>query len=225
MLMTIESFTYDFAGDTFIDVGGNVGMWTTKIAPHYTNVLFIEASDIAMNLAKKNIEEAGVTDKVTYFKNLCSDSVGEQKTITASGEDSGNFSIYNKELYGEENVSMTESDIETITLDSLIPLIKPGSKVLIKIDTEGCELDILLGAKKLIAEFKPVIMMEAHYHMYYDEEKEGAIIDMLNECNYSCLELKMPNYLHNADRIYDGIHNGKEMYDLHYHMLFESQEK
>lgn len=220
--MTIESFTYDFDGDTFIDVGGNVGMWTTKIAPHYKNVLFIEASDIAMNLAKKNIEAAGFSDKVTYFKNLCSDTVGDQKTITASGEDSGNFSIYNKELYGDENVSMTEHDIETITLDSLIPFIKPGAKVLIKIDTEGCELDILLGAKKLIAEFKPVIMMEVHYHMYYNEEKEDAIINMLSECNYSSLELKMPNYLHNAGRIYDGVHNGKEMYDLHYHMLFES---
>ena len=100
MLMTIESFTYDFAGDTFIDVGGNIGMWATKIAPHYNNVLFIEPSDIAMNLAKKNIEEAGLGDKVTYFKNLCSDLVGEQKTITASGEDSGNFSIYNKEIKG-----------------------------------------------------------------------------------------------------------------------------
>ena len=222
MLMTVESFTYDFAGDTFIDVGGNVGMWTSKIAPYYNSVLFIEPSDVAMNLAKKKIEEAGVSNKVTYFKNLCSNLVGEKKSITASGEDSGNFSIYNKELYGAENISMAEDDIETITLDSLIPLIKPGSKILIKIDTEGCELDILLGAQKLIAEFKPVIMMEAHYHMYYDEEKEVAIINMLNTHGYSYLEFKMPDYLHNATRIYDGVHNGEEMYDLHYHMLFES---
>jgi FkbM family methyltransferase len=221
MLMTIEGIEYNFEGDTFVDVGGNIGFWTTKVFPYFNKILFIEPSELAMSQAKQNIENVGATEKVTYFKNLVSNVAGQFDKVTACSNDPGNFSIYAEKLYGTTNVKLSEDNIETMTIDSLIPLVEPGSKVFMKIDTEGCELDILLGSLEFIRTFKPVIIMEAHYHMYYDEEKEGKIIDFLNEERYSAIELKIPNYLNTPHIIYDGKHNGTEMYDLHYHMVLE----
>jgi len=221
MLMSIEEIEYDYKGDVFLDVGGNIGFWTTKVFPFFNKILFIEPSDLALNQAKQNIEKVGATEKVTYFKNLVSNVAGQFDKVTACSTDTGNFSIYAEKLYGSDNIKLSEDNIETITIDSLIPLVEPGSKVFMKIDTEGCELDILLGSLEFIRKFRPVIIMETHYHMYYDEEKEGKIIDFLNEEKYSALEIKMPNYLNSPHIIFDGKHNGTEMYDLHYHQILE----
>jgi hypothetical protein len=42
MQKTIEAITYDFYGDLFIDIGGNVGMWTTEMVDLYGKCIFVE---------------------------------------------------------------------------------------------------------------------------------------------------------------------------------------
>lgn len=216
MLKTIELITHDFSGDVFIDIGGNVGMWTKELYDLYDRVLFVEPSS-AMEEAQANIvDPAG---KVTYFKNLCSDKPEEKKSIFSVTGGTGNFSVYGKELYGESHgIKLTEDDIDTITIDNnFLPLIKEGEKVTIKVDTEGADLDILLGGLEFIKKFKPTIVMECHFHMYYDEEKFDKISEVLTSLDYDMTEYKMPGYA--GPGIVDGKHTGDEMRDLHYQIL------
>ena len=215
MLKTIELITHDFGGDVFIDIGGNVGMWTNELYDLYDRILFVEPSS-AMDEAKNNI--ADPAGKVTYFKNICSDKADEKKSIFSTTGGTGNFSVYGKELYGDTlGIKLAEEDIGTITVDTAFaPLVKEGEKVTIKVDTEGADLDILLGSLEFIKKFKPTIVMEAHFHMHYDESKFDTIKSVLDEVGYDITEYKMG---YGGPGIVDGKHTGDEMRDLHYQIL------
>jgi hypothetical protein len=73
--------------------------------------------------------------------------------------------------------------IQVVSLDSHL---KDETKVsLIKIDTQGYELNILIGAKETIRRCKPVILFE-HEDEYYENPKATRIeiFKILSACNY-----------------------------------------
>lgn len=217
MIKKIESFEYDFYGDLFIDIGGNVGMWSSAVYDDYKKIVFVEPSNEALDQAKEKINDH--QNKVTYLRNICSKDFGQKKSIYTPSADTGQFSVYGKEL--SETIDRAEEDIDTITLDSLIPEAKEGDRILVKIDTEGSDLDVILGGKEFIKKFKPTLAVEFHFHMYFDDDKYEEIVDFLNDLGYLATEYKFPGYMGDPHRIFDGKHNGVEMYDLHYHVLLE----
>jgi FkbM family methyltransferase len=227
MLKTIESITHDFQpGDVFIDVGGNVGAWTIEMLGLYDRTIFIDPSVAATDQAKINIKThceyfnaPELINRVTYHRNLCSSVAGERHSIAATTEDTGNFSIYAESLYGSNNIRLSETDIETITLDKFLPEIKEGGKVLIKIDTEGCDLDVILGGWKLIEKFKPLVIVEMHWHMHYDQEKRDRVFQLFNSLGYTYKDFLFAGYALNPTTIFDGKHNGKQMEKLHFQMM------
>ena len=77
------------------------------------------------------------------------------------------------------------------------------------------------GGFELIQKYKPIIFMEAHFHMYYNEEKHKNVQNFLNDLGYTTKEFKHSSYLFESNRLLDGKHTGKEIYDLHYKILFE----
>jgi FkbM family methyltransferase len=52
----------------------------------------------------------------------------------------------------------------------------------LKIDTEGCELDILRGGAETIARCRPIVLLEQHYHLDPDCEKKAD--EFLAALNY-----------------------------------------
>ena len=227
MLKTLETITHDFQpGDLFIDIGGNIGWWTIELFGLYDQIFFVEPSKAAIATAKQNIDThcdyfkvPELKSKVTYFQNLCSDVVGETKSITSPTEDTGNFSVYSENLYGKEYVLLSEDNIETITIDSLIPMVKNDAKVLIKIDTEGADLDILIGGFGFIKKYKPLIMIELHFHMYFDQAKYDRIMSFLKNLGYTAERTWFACYVENPEQVFDLVHNGNQMKDLHYQMI------
>lgn len=217
MIKKIESFEYDFYGDLFVDIGGNVGMWSSTVYNDYKKIVFVEPSQEALDQAKEKINDQ--SNKVKYLRNICSNELGVKKSIYTPSADSGQFSVFGKEL--SETIDRAEEDIDTITLDSLIPEANEGDRILVKVDTEGSDLDVLLGGKEFIKKFKPTIAVEFHFHMYYDDDKYEEIVNFLNEIGYFATEYKFPGYMGDPHRVFDGIHNGVQMYDLHYHVLLE----
>ncbi len=217
MIKKLESFEYDFHGDLFIDIGGNVGMWSSAVYEDYKKIIFVEPSSEALAQAKSKINDQN--NKVKYLKNICSDQLGQQKSIATPSADSGQFSVFGNELY--ETIDRVEDGIDTITLDSLIPEASEGDRILVKIDTEGSDLDVIRGGKEFIKKFKPTLAIEFHFHMYFDDAKYEEVVNFLNEQGYVVTEYKFPGYAGEPYRIFDGKHNGLEMYDMHYHMLAE----
>lgn len=214
MLKTIENFRFDADGDVFIDVGGNVGLWTKELYDLYNKIYFIEPSEAAMTEAKNRINDT--KGKVKYLKNVCSSESKLKHSLFSLSNDTGNFSIYGKELYEDKfGIKQSETDIESICLDDLIDNIPTNSKVLLKVDTEGHDLDVLLGGLNLIEKYKPIICLEIHYHMHFDQDKHDKVFNFFKKLNYNITEYKL-NY--GGSQLVDGYHTGDQMRDLHYHL-------
>ncbi len=70
-------------------------------------------------------------------------------------------------------------EVEIIKIDSFIAKNNITKFDFLKIDTEGYEKEILLGAKKSIKKFKPIIAVSA-YHQFGDKEKIVEIIQSID---------------------------------------------
>jgi FkbM family methyltransferase len=108
----------------------------------YDNVLFYCAAITSYEIAKKNKRI-----EFHYFPNLDGWS-GIQRRPDAKDE--------------EECIIV---DVPTITLDEIIKNLKLSKNINIsfmKIDVEGGDFDVLLGAKYILKTYKPVVVFEFH---------------------------------------------------------------
>jgi FkbM family methyltransferase len=71
----------------------------------------------------------------------------------------------------------TSEVIEVITIDDMLDFLKPIS--LLKVDAEGSELDVLIGARGLIKRDKPFLYLENDR-----PEKSSELIEFVMEMNY-----------------------------------------
>lgn len=132
-----------------VDVGANIGNHTVFFAKHLgLRVLSIEPEALNVNLLRENIEANGLLDPVEVLPVAAMAKAGtvalEQRidgnrgTFSAHASDTGVASMALDELVGDEDVA------------------------LIKIDVEGAELEVLLGAERILRSQKPLVVVEAH---------------------------------------------------------------
>lgn len=118
--------------DVAIDVGAHRGIWTFELLKRFTNVVAIEPTDL-----NKKIDPRAQVIKC------------------AAGREAGYCSMKAGENNNGQSYVIQGGDIEVITIDSL--MIAPN---FIKIDVEGMEPDVLMGARKTIKDYSPLIMIE-----------------------------------------------------------------
>lgn len=92
----------------------------------------------------------------------------------------------NIDCSGEYNSAIGGPVVETISLDEFIFQEGHPAPNLIKIDVEGGELKVLLGAQRLLREFKPSIICEIHSielarQVYEELKRLGYRFKVLNE--------------------------------------------
>jgi FkbM family methyltransferase len=160
-------------GDVVVDVGANVGTVALALAravgPQGTLHLF-EPQPILQQALHTTLTINGLTTARLYGVAV-GNSAGQVKIPVVRPEEPGN--------YGAVRVTEASGGIAVplITLDSLM---LPHCR-LIKIDVEGMDFDVLLGAADLIARTRPFIYMEA---------KEGpatsGAIGWLQSRGYGC---------------------------------------
>lgn len=84
-------------------------------------------------------------------------------------------------------------EVETKTLDSLFEYKKID---LIKIDTEGCEYNILQGAKSVIKKYKPFIFMEySDINLAQFNHTISDLNNLIHELNYQIVSIFDDNIL------------------------------
>jgi FkbM family methyltransferase len=74
----------------------------------------------------------------------------------------------------------TKIEVNTIALDDFVYEEKNAAPYIVKIDIEGGEADALNGMRRLLSEFKPILLIELHGH-----EAAEATWNILTEANYS----------------------------------------
>jgi len=174
-----------------LDVGSNIGVMAHSfLLLGYSKVHLFEPSPCMIESSKKLLESFG--DKCVYNQVGISDSKSSLKNVKLlnSWVMCGDGQEINLPVSpGALELQPTVFDTELITLDDYC---KNLNRVdLLKIDVEGYEHKVLLGAKETIDKFKPIILLELS--LYIDHIKHGGIplfIDHIYELGYNVFDQK-----------------------------------
>jgi FkbM family methyltransferase len=155
-----------------IDVGANIGGVShafSQIVPR-GSVVAIEANPGLKKVIRKRINRfklsnVRVLNRAAYKKNFRILKLYTDQSTYASSS-----SLYRS----EEN--QKQRRVLTVKLDSL----RVKNLRLIKIDVEGAEVDVLLGAKEIINKLQPWIIFEVEIPIRSNEENPMLILDGYN---------------------------------------------
>lgn len=128
--------------DGFIDIGANVGFYTilasTKVAPR--NIHAIEANPSNLRVLGEQLELNGLAEATVHPY-----AVGASRThaqFQGADRETGQVT---------QNGTGLSYQVEVRPLDDLVPAPALPPDVFVKIDVEGYEVEVLLGASRLLA--------------------------------------------------------------------------
>lgn len=173
------------AGDVFIDIGANIGLFSlnaSKIVGNRGKVVAFEAFSSNFKQFKNNI-------LINNFKNI----ISENKAI--SNQNSTIEILYNEE---DHNIGMasaflkdftSKEIVESTTLDEYASTHNISKIDLIKIDIEGGEYNAILGMAKILTNSKPRVIMEINHQTLQDSgHTEKEIIDLFSQFSYRIIK-------------------------------------
>ncbi len=178
-------------GDRVVEVGGHVGFISTYFAsltgnngrvfvfePGRNNLPYIKiniSSKLAGDLSNRiQLIESAVSDK-NGVSLLYEDSLTGQNNSLVKNFDG--LRDNQKNAYIETNIS--EREVQIITLDSYFHQLNDENCIdFIKIDIEGHEWSAIKGAKRIISQYQPKMMIEiqASRHELFDFLKQQGYI-------------------------------------------------
>ncbi|THC45658.1 FkbM family methyltransferase [Massilia sp. Mn16-1_5] len=133
-------------GDTFVDVGANVGMHTlaaSRALHGQGRIVAFEPFAATRQLLEKTVWINGLDALTEIHGSAVSDHEGVQTLFL--GASSGHHSLYQ---LADDAPAEARVDVSTVRLESVI---RPGQAVaLLKIDAEGAELEVLRGALTVV---------------------------------------------------------------------------
>ncbi len=139
-----------------IDCGSNFGFYSLFVCSlsNKNKVISIEASPDTFKEFKNNID-LNKFNNIKYFNKAVSyvdNAIVELKESEKDWESS---------IISSDYKVINSIKIDTITLDTVLrEEILNEETLIIKIDVEGGDLDVLAGAKKIIQQYKPIIIIE-----------------------------------------------------------------
>jgi FkbM family methyltransferase len=169
-------------GTVAIDVGANLGIHSlvlSRCVGEYGKVFLFEPVNKLIKALKKNLAVNKVNNAVIIRKGA-GESIGQQPFTFIEKE----FNIGKGRVDYESKVFCKFSTID-------FELKSNNQKIsLIKIDTEGYELNVLKGAIKSISDSRPVLVIEFNPGYYSFEELKQYVPN-----NYSFYRIPEFNYL------------------------------
>jgi len=189
------------SGDVVIDIGANIGAHTlpiSKLIGDKGKVYAVEPTNYAY---KKLINNLLIND--IFSKNVQADQI-----ILTNGNNKGvihnlysSWPLTSKNVDQKHNVHQgvlrTISGATEVSLDNYLLNNNITSLDLIKLDVDGNELGVLSGAKNVLKEMKPVIIMELAPEQYDNENDFMEVIKILVLAGYNFYSLnekfKYPN--------------------------------
>jgi len=142
--------------DVLLDIGAYTGLFSfvaTAVNPSIEVHAFEIVSDAA-ELLRENVKRNDVEDRVIVHL----EGIGAPDTSMVVPSGSGGSAIpsfYSSRLHFDDGVLVSFRP-----LDSLIPLLPEGSRVLVKVDVEGTEVDVFRHGQELLGRFRPTILCE-----------------------------------------------------------------
>jgi FkbM family methyltransferase len=172
-------------GDTCLDVGGHVGYLTllmARLVGPGGRVVAFEPIPETFAALRENVS-------LNHLENVRLEN-------TAVGEQEGMISLFcdaAQELSWTPSVSahrvpgnqIKEISVPVLSLDSFLESSSLRPK-LVKIDVEGAELEVLRGARKMLLEARPVVLVEIHDR---GPDHQATVRQILDSCGYAVDDL------------------------------------
>lgn len=156
---------------TIVDVGGNIGNHSIFFATQVENSVIYTFEPIPEIYAilRKNIEINNLLNKVKLYNYAC-------------GANEGNASIYHADVQNIGATSIIKDSSGTLKIIKLDDILNNKEIDFIKIDVEGFEYDVLIGAQNILKNYSPVVWIEIFPENYI------KITKLLNKLSYKKFE-------------------------------------
>jgi FkbM family methyltransferase len=183
-----------------IDVGANIGFFAVAGAKRLTSgrILAAEPTGRAFRRLEANIARNGVGERVVLFNGL----VGAERgtgTVHSVADREEYSSIHEIEHFSVRDEPKIDETVPRETIDALVTMHRLNP-ALIKVDVEGGELDVFLGARQTLARFQPVIISEV-----WPGKHGGEIIRLLESCGYAVTDAEDPTQPFQLEEVGDVI--------------------
>jgi FkbM family methyltransferase len=173
-------------GDVFFDVGAHHG-WMSMVAARRTGrsgrVVAFEPSPSSVEFLRYHKRLNRLTQMDIVPKAVtCADAAVTQFTLVGSGDAVMNSLVEIEEVKSDPR-GTSVIQVETVTLDSyshqagLVP-------AMIKIDAEGAELWVCEGARRLLAESRPALIIATHPAWLPEGQKIEDLFALLSSYGY-----------------------------------------
>ncbi|NRG16586.1 FkbM family methyltransferase [Rhizobiales bacterium] len=159
ILESIEKYVPEDA--TILDIGANIGnhalYWARK-SPNRKIVCFEPVSS-TFEILKKNIEANNINAQISAHNFGVSDKPSKARIDRFSASNIGATRLRHDEA----------GELSLISIDGFI---SEENKIgMLKIDTEGFEVEVLKGADKTIERHKPIIFVETFANKFHETNK------------------------------------------------------
>ncbi|MBN2295669.1 MAG: FkbM family methyltransferase [Pirellulales bacterium] len=146
--------------DTVVDLGGNVGLFSSRIAPFAKKVVCVEPIQGNMKIARENVRRTHCAEKVTFHQLAVAGQSGCTEKIYLSKGSRGGNSIDRKHAsrWGDNGCK----EVVTISLADLFRREAIERCSFLKCDVEGAEFEIFAAAPRDILMRIDKIAMEVH---------------------------------------------------------------
>lgn len=182
-------------GDTFVDVGANIGWFTlhaARVVGEAGRVVAVEPRHDSHGLLTRSLAANAFEDFVEAHNAAAGDKPGSMRIGWARGTDNpaGTWSVTHGEL--AERLSardMEYQDTPVLTLDALLG----DSRVdLLKIDVEGAEVTALQGGRRMLERQRPVVLSEINAELLAEvgRTNTAGFLNWMAGLGYACHALE-----------------------------------
>lgn len=166
-------------GAIAVDVGANVGFYSVALGrllqPLGGRVLAVEPLPANHTRLRENVELNGLADSVTTVPVALGDRPGIAELRLEAGAPTGNAVA----VTAASAAAPAGTVVPVETLDALAERIGLASCHLIKLDVEGSELAVVRGARRLLADHRPVVLAELN--RYWMAQRGWSLADLIAE--------------------------------------------
>jgi FkbM family methyltransferase len=189
-LAKIMSVYLDGSNGVMVDVGANIGASTIPLAAKHPQIRFhcYEPHPEIFDRLKNNIKLNNFNN-VELVNSAVSNSTEKLLKFYAqkSADNMGKSSLkLNTDIMDHDEIKIPIVSIDETFADRSEPVL------LIKIDTQGTELEVLQSAKKTIDKFRPTILFELEDRYFLDYEIDAAkktLKEFFEELDYSLFNI------------------------------------
>ena len=152
-----------------IDIGGATGMYASFFCKHSKKVYSFEAVPPVFKQLKK------INEKYDNFEcyNIAVGCVNGQSSFWVDDKRLSNSGFQN--LVGGQEITVEVRTVDSFDFEDV---------GFIKVDVEGNEYDVLMGAEKTIDRFSPTCMIECYPK--FSKIPDSNIYNFFNSRNYNC---------------------------------------